>query len=90
MRLFCRISEMKPKIITLTLNPAYDVHCEVESFRPFHENYVKRVQTEAGGKGVNIILQRGGEGDEGRDILGTVGAVAFYGGQDHPVEGEQH
>lgn len=48
------MSEMKTKIITLTLNPAYDVHCEIESFRPFHENYVKRAQTEAGGKGVNI------------------------------------
>ncbi len=42
------------KIITLTLNPAYDVHCEVESFRPFHENYVRRSHIEAGGKGVNI------------------------------------
>ncbi len=42
------------KIITLTLNPAYDRHCDIEYFRPFRENYVKKTHLEAGGKGVNL------------------------------------
>ena len=42
------------KIITLTLNPAFDVHCFSENFQPFHENLAKITNNEAGGKGVNI------------------------------------
>ena len=42
------------KIITLTLNPAFDIHCYVENFAPFHENLAKVTDREAGGKGVNI------------------------------------
>lgn len=42
------------KIITLTLNPAFDMHCYVERFRPFHENIADIASFEAGGKGVNI------------------------------------
>lgn len=42
------------KIITLTLNPAFDMHCYVEQFRPFHENVADVTSFEAGGKGVNI------------------------------------
>ena len=42
------------KIITLTLNPAFDIHCYVEKFAPYHENLAKITDTEAGGKGVNI------------------------------------
>lgn len=42
------------KIITLTLNPAFDMHCYVEQFRPFHENVADITSFEAGGKGVNI------------------------------------
>jgi len=42
------------KIITLTLNPAFDVHCYVESFKPYYENLAKVNTREAGGKGVNI------------------------------------
>ncbi|MBO5939268.1 MAG: 1-phosphofructokinase family hexose kinase [Clostridia bacterium] len=42
------------KIITLTLNPAFDVHCFVEDFQPYHENLAKITTSEAGGKGVNI------------------------------------
>ncbi len=42
------------KIITLTLNPAFDIHCYTEKFLPFHENLAEITDREAGGKGVNI------------------------------------
>lgn len=42
------------KIVTLTLNPAFDVHCFAEKFRPYHETVAQITSTEAGGKGVNI------------------------------------
>ena len=42
------------KIITLTLNPAFDIHCYAENFQPFHENLAEITAYEAGGKGVNI------------------------------------
>ena len=41
-------------------------------------------------EGVMVILQRGGQGEERGDALGTVRAVALHGGQHHPVEREQH
>lgn len=41
-------------IITITLNPAFDVHCYAENFMPYHENLARITATEAGGKGVNI------------------------------------
>ena len=41
-------------IITITLNPAFDVHCFVRDFQPYHENLAKITTSEAGGKGVNI------------------------------------
>lgn len=42
------------KIITLTLNPAFDVHCSAEHFEACHENLAIVTEREAGGKGVNI------------------------------------
>lgn len=42
------------KIITVTLNPAFDMHCYAENFQPFHENLATVTACEAGGKGVNI------------------------------------
>ena len=42
------------KIITLTLNPAFDVHCSADSFAAEHENLAVITEREAGGKGVNI------------------------------------
>ena len=42
------------KIITLTLNPAFDVHCSAEHFEACHENLAVITEREAGGKGVNI------------------------------------
>lgn len=42
------------KIVTLTLNPAFDVHCRADGFKPYLENLAEIVSTDAGGKGVNI------------------------------------
>lgn len=42
------------KIITLTLNPAFDLHCHTPAFAPYHENLAEITALEAGGKGVNI------------------------------------
>lgn len=41
-------------IITVTLNPAYDLHYTISNFRPYKENIVETVLVESGGKGVNI------------------------------------
>lgn len=42
------------KIITLTLNPAYDIHCYTENFKPFRENLAQITSNDVGGKGINI------------------------------------
>ena len=42
------------KIITLTLNPAFDVHCDVPAFAPYRESIATVTSRDAGGKGVNI------------------------------------
>lgn len=41
-------------IVTLTLNPAYDMHCEIDRLSLHHENLARMTDREAGGKGVNI------------------------------------
>ena len=41
-------------IITITPNPAYDVHCNVPNFSLYHENFAEITSTDAGGKGINI------------------------------------
>ncbi len=42
------------KTITLTLNPAFDVHCQTESFELYKESLADITETDAGGKGINI------------------------------------
>ncbi len=42
------------KIITLTLNPAFDIHCFIQGFQPYHENLARITNRDSGGKGVNI------------------------------------
>ncbi len=41
-------------IVTITLNPAFDIHCFCEEFYPFCENLAKITSTDVGGKGINI------------------------------------
>ena len=42
------------KVITITLNPAFDVHCDIEAFEMHKENYATSYIKHAGGKGINI------------------------------------
>ena len=42
------------------------------------------------GKSVHVVLQSGRQGEKLRNIFCIIGAVAFYGGQYHPVKGEQY
>ncbi len=42
------------KIITLTLNPAFDIHCHAESFSLYCESVADITDRDAGGKGINI------------------------------------
>ena len=49
-------------IVTLCLNPAFDVHCEIPDFAPYHENLARITARDAGGKGINIsraLLENG-------------------------------
>lgn len=42
------------RVITITLNPAFDVHFELERFELGKENYSSKRMVHAGGKGLNI------------------------------------
>lgn len=42
------------RIITLTLNPAFDVHCYSKKFVPYHESIFDITSKDAGGKGINV------------------------------------
>lgn len=41
-------------VITLTMSPAFDVHCKAETLTLHQENFAHILSTEAGGKGVNL------------------------------------
>ena len=67
------------KIITLTLNPAFDMHCCVDVFKPFHENIAEITSKDAGGKGVNIsrALANNGIANLAVIIVGKENAAEF-------------
>ena len=67
------------KIITLTLNPAFDIHCHAESLQLEHENLVHRDLCQAGGKGVNIsrALVNNGTENVALLVLGQENADSF-------------
>lgn len=67
------------KIVTLTLNPAFDVHCSCENFKPYHESIAKVTAKDAGGKGVNIsrALQVNGTENLAIVIVGEENGVEF-------------
>ena len=67
------------KIITITLNPAFDVHCFTEHFNPFHENLARITERAAGGKGVNIsrALTAAGVENTALVVLGDENAEDF-------------
>lgn len=67
------------KIITLTLSPAFDVHCDAPAFAPFCESLVTVTSRDAGGKGVNIshALCESGVENTALVVLGRVNASEF-------------
>ena len=67
------------KIITLTLNPAFDVHCCAPDFQAYHENLAEVTLREAGGKGVNIsrALTAFGISNTAFVVLGEENAADF-------------
>lgn len=67
------------KIITLTLAPAFDIHCHGERLLLEHENLVHMDLCQAGGKGVNIsrALNRGGVENLALLVLGDENGDSF-------------
>ena len=57
------------KIITLTLSPAFDMHCHAEKIVVDHENLVYMDLCQAGGKGVNISRALVSNGTENLALL---------------------
>lgn len=70
------------KIITITLNPAFDVHCNIENMQLYKENYVSSFVKHAGGKGINIsrALTSFGVENTALCVLGKSGAEEFLTG----------
>lgn len=66
-------------VITLTLSPAFDIHCYTENFAAKSENLVRVTSRCAGGKGVNIsrALLAGGVRSTALAVLGEDNANAF-------------
>ncbi len=67
------------KIRTLTLNPAFDIHCEVENLQLHRENYVTSAVKHAGGKGINIsrALTNFGVENQAYCVVGSSGGDEF-------------
>ena len=67
------------RIFTLTLNPAFDVHCQAEGFKPYSETIVEVISREAGGKGVNIsrALKANGVNNTAVVVLGNENGEEF-------------
>lgn len=72
------------KIITLTLNPAFDVHLNVPDFREGKESFVESSTRDIGGKGINIsrALLSGGVNNTAIVALGDKNAADFLHGMD--------
>ena len=68
------------KIVTLTLNPAFDIHCLADGFVPYGESFVEVSSRDAGGKGVNIsrALRMAGTGSLAVVVLGEDNGEEFY------------
>ena len=67
------------QIITLTLAPAYDIHCQCDTFSAEQENLAHILSYDAGGKGVNIsrALTVWGTKNTAIVLLGSENADAF-------------
>lgn len=69
---------MKP-IITMTLSPAFDLHCFCSDFLAEHENLATVQSCDAGGKGINIsrALRANGIDSLALTLLGSENAATF-------------
>ena len=67
------------RIITITLNPAFDVHCTGKQLALYHENFVKTTSVDAGGKGINLsrALIANGIANETVVLVGKENADAY-------------
>ena len=66
-------------IVTLTLSPAFDMHCHADKLILDHENLVYMDLCQAGGKGVNIsrALVHNGTPNRALLVLGQENADSF-------------
>lgn len=69
------------RIFTLTLNPAFDIHAQAESFRLHLESVAEVTSRDAGGKGINIsrALSAFGTENEAIVLLGKENGAEFRG-----------
>ncbi len=67
------------KIITLTLNPAFDLHCRVRDFKLHNECYAEMLSVDAGGKGINVsrALKINGTDSLAIVVVGAENAMEF-------------
>lgn len=66
-------------IITLTLNPAFDLHCSIKDFKPYNECYAETISVDAGGKGINVsrALKVNGTDSLAIVVVGAENAMEF-------------
>lgn len=66
-------------IVTLTLNPAFDLHCYAERFFPYRENVFEITARDAGGKGINVsrALTKNGVKNTAACIIGSENGEEF-------------
>lgn len=67
------------KILTLTLNPAFDLYCDGDTLREGEENFASVARCDAGGKGINIARALGacGVNAEAFVVLGEENGKEF-------------
>ncbi len=67
------------KIITLTLNPAFDLHCKIKDFELRSECYAETLSVDAGGKGINVsrALKVNGTDSLAIVVVGAENAMEF-------------
>ncbi len=67
------------KVITITLNPAFDLHCNSKKFEMHRENLLDITKVDAGGKGINIsrTLTALGVSNKAFVVLGSVNKSEF-------------
>lgn len=70
------------KIITVNLNPAYDIYYRVPGFRQYKENLAESVSVFTGGKGMNVsrALKTNGIGSTAYLLLGRENSQAYTDG----------